>query len=102
MAQKKKKSERAFDERKREFLLMFSREAPALREAIVNDLPAYNMLLDLRADTFEEIALRQVAEQSGMTENKGRAVVLNCPFCGATTTPDANGCCEYCGGAIAR
>ena len=23
-----------------------------------------------------------------------------CPWCGATTTPDANGCCEYCGGAV--
>ena len=23
-----------------------------------------------------------------------------CPYCGATTTPDINGCCEYCGGKI--
>ncbi len=23
-----------------------------------------------------------------------------CPYCGATTIPDANGCCEYCGGAV--
>ena len=23
-----------------------------------------------------------------------------CPWCGATTMPDANGCCEYCGGAV--
>ena len=23
-----------------------------------------------------------------------------CPYCGATTIPDANGCCEYCGGAM--
>lgn len=23
-----------------------------------------------------------------------------CPHCGATTTPDANGCCEYCGGPV--
>ena len=23
-----------------------------------------------------------------------------CPLCGATTMPDANGCCEYCGGAM--
>ncbi len=27
-----------------------------------------------------------------------KAVV--CPFCGATTLPDANGRCEYCGGAV--
>lgn len=23
-----------------------------------------------------------------------------CPWCGATTMPNANGCCEYCGGAM--
>ena len=25
---------------------------------------------------------------------------VTCPYCGATTMPDANGCCEYCGGAV--
>ena len=25
---------------------------------------------------------------------------LTCPWCGATTIPDANGCCEYCGGSF--
>lgn len=25
---------------------------------------------------------------------------MTCPYCGATTTPDVNGCCEYCGGAV--
>ena len=25
---------------------------------------------------------------------------VTCPFCGATTTPDASGCCEYCGGSV--
>ena len=25
-----------------------------------------------------------------------------CPGCGATTMPDANGCCEYCGSALAQ
>ena len=25
---------------------------------------------------------------------------VTCPFCGATTTPDASGCCEFCGGAV--
>ena len=27
-------------------------------------------------------------------------VALTCPYCGATTTPDASGCCEFCGGAV--
>ena len=25
---------------------------------------------------------------------------VTCPYCGATTVPDASGCCEYCGGAV--
>ena len=25
---------------------------------------------------------------------------VTCPYCGATTIPDENGCCEYCGGAV--
>ena len=25
---------------------------------------------------------------------------VTCPWCGATTTPDAAGCCEYCGGSV--
>ena len=27
-------------------------------------------------------------------------MAVTCPYCGATTMPDANGRCEYCGGAI--
>ena len=27
-------------------------------------------------------------------------MAVTCPFCGATTMPDVNGCCEYCGGAL--
>lgn len=27
-------------------------------------------------------------------------MAVTCPCCGATTMPDANGCCEYCGGAL--
>ena len=25
---------------------------------------------------------------------------VTCPWCGATTTPDGSGCCEYCGGSV--
>lgn len=27
-------------------------------------------------------------------------LAVTCPWCGATTTPDASGCCEYCGGSV--
>ena len=32
---------------------------------------------------------------------KGPKAAVTCPHCGATTMPDASGCCEYCGGAVA-
>ena len=47
-------------------------------------------------------ALLQVREQ---VRNEAAAAAapktaVTCPFCGATTTPDASGCCEFCGGAV--
>lgn len=33
------------------------------------------------------------------TQRENRGPVI-CPYCGASTTPDDNGCCEYCGSAI--
>lgn len=42
--------------------------------------------------------LLSVRQQGRKEEAPKKAVV--CPHCTATTIPDANGCCEYCGGAI--
>ena len=39
------------------------------------------------------------ARQQGRKEEAPKKAVV-CPHCTATTIPDANGCCEYCGGAI--
>lgn len=46
-------------------------------------------LLEVRQQTREE-AVAAATPKTAMT----------CPWCGATTIPDANGCCEYCGGAM--
>ena len=46
-------------------------------------------LLQIRQQTRDE-AVAAAAPKSAVT----------CPYCGATTTPDASGCCEYCGGAV--
>lgn len=27
-------------------------------------------------------------------------IAVTCPYCGATTTPNESGCCEFCGGAV--
>lgn len=46
-------------------------------------------LLEVRQQTRDEAAAA-AAPKTAMT----------CPWCGATTIPDENGCCEYCGGAM--
>ena len=46
-------------------------------------------LTQLRQETRDSV----VAAQTPKT-------AVTCPFCGATTIPDASGRCEYCGGAI--
>lgn len=54
----------------------------------------------------EEIkeALMQVRQKAReeMAAAAAPKIAVTCPFCGATTTPDANGCCEFCGGAVGR
>ena len=55
-------------------------------------------------DMGEEIceALLQVRQQARdeMAAAAAPKAAVTCPWCGATTTPDASGCCEYCGGAV--
>ena len=41
---------------------------------------------------------REIRKQEEAAAAPKQAVV--CPSCGATTTPDENGCCEYCGMAL--
>lgn len=45
------------------------------------------------------LQVRQQARDTAIAASTPKAVVI-CPYCGATTTPDSNGCCEFCGGAL--
>ena len=45
------------------------------------------------------LQVRQQAREEAAAAAAPKAAVT-CPYCGATTTPDASGCCEFCGGAI--
>ena len=44
-------------------------------------------------------AVRQSVRDAAAEAAKPK-VAQTCPFCGATTIPDASGRCEYCGGAM--
>lgn len=45
------------------------------------------------------LQVRQQAREEAAAAAVPKAAVI-CPCCGATTTPDASGCCEFCGGAV--
>ena len=49
------------------------------------------ILMDVRRQAREEAKEAQVPKAA-----------VTCPYCGATTMPDENGCCEFCGGAVGR
>ena len=50
---------------------------------------------------IKEILL-QVRKQARAEAEEAAApkTAVTCPYCGATTVPDENGCCEFCGGAV--
>ena len=72
---------RIFEERKQMFLQDFAKEAPQIRESIVKDLPAYNTLLSLEAETFEEFALKYYATKHNVEYNKNNPPIPDCPYC---------------------
>ena len=43
--------------------------------------------------------VRETGREATYQANQPK-VAVTCPWCGATTIPDANGCCEYCGGSL--
>ena len=45
------------------------------------------------------LQVRQEARDTIAEANTPKTAV-QCPHCGASTIPDASGCCEFCGGAI--
>ena len=59
------------------------------REAKRQATEVRDALMQLRQETRDSV----VAAKAPKT-------AVTCPFCGATTIPDASGRCEYCGGAI--
>ena len=47
----------------------------------------------------EIISILSDVRQQARSEAAPKAA-STCPYCGATTIPDANGCCEFCGGVV--
>ena len=60
----------------------------------------YNEYLNMGGEIKEAVdRMRADTREAVVAQNTPKSAVT-CPWCGATTIPDANGCCEYCGGAV--
>jgi RecJ-like exonuclease len=59
--------------------------------------PEYRSYEDM-CNEIKEVLLQMRRDVRDSVESQKKSVV--CPFCGATTTPTANGTCEFCGGAL--
>ena len=60
----------------------------------------YQQYVDMGNEIKE--AILQVRQEVRDQINAANApkMAVTCPYCGASTIPDANGCCEFCGGAV--
>lgn len=56
----------------------------------------YRMAQEIREALLQ---VRQTARDEAVAAAAPKTAVT-CPWCGATTTPNASGCCEFCGGAL--
>ena len=78
--------------------------APARPGMAVGCNPETNVEYCRNKELGEEIkqALMQVRQdvREKIEQATAPKTAVTCPYCGATTTPDASGCCEYCGGAV--
>lgn len=59
--------------------------------------PEYLKYAEMCDELRDTIAGKKKAEEAAAPKT-----VVVCSYCGATTTPDANGCCEYCGAPVAN
>lgn len=70
--------------------------APLFRIPDPETVSEYRQYVEMANEIIE--VLTAVREQ-GREEAAPKAAVT-CPYCGATTVPNASGCCEFCGGAV--
>ena len=81
-------------------LLMNARPDLASNKAEVMESVEYRKYEEMGREIREALLqVRQEARDNAAAAAAPKTAVT-CPFCGATTVPDANGRCEYCGGAL--
>ena len=62
--------------------------------------PDYRKFLTMGEEIREALMTNRQQARDGMAAAAAPKEAVTCPWCGATTTPNASGCCEYCGGSL--
>ena len=60
----------------------------------------YYEYLNMGNELKEAVDKMREDTRAEVIEQARPKTAVTCPWCGATTVPDASGCCEYCGGAV--
>lgn len=67
-------------------------------------VPEYNREFKQYDDMCKEIKEALLGARQQARDEAAAATaaptVMHCPYCGANTTPDASGCCQYCGSPL--
>ena len=96
MAKRRKMpNQNALDARIQDCLYDFSREAEYVRDRLAKDIPAYNKLLSMKAVSFEEFALQQIAVERGEAYDMDHPPLPDCPVCHQRETVGTRGASRY-------
>ena len=63
-------------------------------------LSEYNECLRLGNEIKQTVEEMRLGTRAAAEAQNAPKTAVVCPYCGATTFPDENGCCEYCGAAV--
>lgn len=70
------------------------------QERIATWNPDYNEYYNMGEEIREALTQARQAVREQIRAQNAPKKAVTCPWCGATTIPDAAGCCEYCGGSV--
>ena len=60
----------------------------------------YRQYVEMGHEIREAILRERQEARDSIAEANAPKTAVQCPHCGASTIPDANGCCEFCGSAL--
>jgi hypothetical protein len=64
------------------------------------DFPEYRQYEELGNEIKRVLTQVRANVRAEAAAAAAQKAAVTCPWCGATTTPTASGCCEYCGGSL--